>query len=104
MTFPRKDDGKGWAWGLKEDKPLYVWERFSSAYEAQAETIFAEIEAMGLSPALEGAGGQDGEFAIGRDDAGEAKIFVHLEDPDVADELSDAIAQSNLRTYLLENT
>lgn len=101
MTFPRNDDGEGWAWGLEGDTPAQIWERFSPAYEAQAAAIWAEVIAMGLTPELGGAGSEDGEFILGRDAQGQAQLFQHLEDPNEAQTLEKARREGTLRTCLL---
>lgn len=87
-TFPRKDDGKGWAWGLESGTPTKLWERFSPAYEAQAEALLAAIAAAGLTPVLDFGGSQDGEAALGLDDKGEAQVLFHLEDPKEAQRIA----------------
>lgn len=104
--FPRPRDDKPHAWGLTHEVPTEIWERFSPAYEAQAETVWAALRQMGLDPALEWAGSQDGEAIIGRTASAqpgrEAEIVVlfHLENPDEATLLQKAIATDRLASLI----
>lgn len=96
LTFPRTDDGLGWAWGLSGDTPVEIWERFSPAYEAQAEAVLEEISAQGWLAVLDWAGEQDGEAAIGLDDQDHIALVLHLEDPAEAQLIAQAIRDGNL--------
>lgn len=104
--FPRSRDDKPHAWGLTHENPIEIWERFSPAYEAQAETLWAAFRQMGLEPALEWAGSEDGEAIIGREASSrpgrEAEIVVlfHLENPDEAMLLQKAIATDRLAALI----
>ncbi|MDO5603885.1 MAG: hypothetical protein Q4G25_01860 [Paracoccus sp. (in: a-proteobacteria)] len=100
LPFPRQPDGKPHAWGLTGDAPSEIWERFSPAYEAQAEALWNEFSRMGLIPALEWAGSQDGEAVIGRDDAGEIVMLFHLEMPGEAQALHQAITENRLAAFI----
>lgn len=103
MTFPREDDGKGWAWGLRAEAPRELWERFSPAYEAQAQAVLAAISALGYEARLDFAGSEDGECALGRDAAGDIAIYVPLEDPVEARLLAQVFAagaQDGLKQHL----
>lgn len=98
-NFPRPDDGLSHAWGLSGPTPVEIWERFSPAYEAQAADLWDAFAARGWAPALEWAGGQDGEAIIGRDaadDPGEIVCLFHLEDPQVAQSLAAARSAGKL--------
>ncbi|MDO5704662.1 MAG: hypothetical protein Q4G49_06245 [Paracoccus sp. (in: a-proteobacteria)] len=86
--FPRQPDGAPFAWGLSGDTPQTIWERFSPAYEAQAERLWHSVTAMGLVPVLGGAGDQDGEYVAIADATGEWLHLFHLEDPAEAQELA----------------
>ncbi|MFB2531863.1 hypothetical protein ACEYYB_11560 [Paracoccus sp. p4-l81] len=96
ISFPREDDGLGWAWGLSGDTPTEVWERFSPAYEAQAEAVLAEISAQGWLAVLDWAGEQDGEAAIGLTDDDHIALILHLEDPVEARLIESAIRDGSL--------
>lgn len=99
-TFPRKDDGLGWAWGLACATPTKVWERFSPAYEAQAQDVLTAFEGLGLTAALDFAGGQDGEAALGRNAAGDLVILLHLEDPVEAELIERARRGGALQAHI----
>lgn len=102
LTFPREDDGLGWAWGLTGDKPTEIWERFSPAYEAQAEAVLEEISAQGWLAVLDWAGEQDGEAAIGLDDQDNIALLFHLEDPAEAQLIAQAIKDGRLPALVKE--
>ena len=89
--FPRTDDGAGWAWGLDGETPAEVWERFSPAYEAQAERVMRAVAARGLTPSIDGAGSEDGEFVAGQDPAGTNVLLVLLEEPASAREIAGVL-------------
>ena len=99
--FPRSDDGAGWAWGLDGETPAKVWERFSPAYEAQAERVMRAVAARGLTPSIDGAGSEDGEFIAGQDRAGNYVLLVHLEEPASAREIA-ALDEPGLQAWLDE--
>ena len=99
--FPRSDDGAGWAWGLDGETPAEVWERFSPAYEAQAERVMHAVAARGLTPSIDGAGSEDGEFIAGQDRAGNYVLLVHLEEPASAREIA-ALDEPGLQAWLDE--
>ena len=94
--FPRAHDDLPHAWGLDGPEPQELWERFSPAYEAQAEAMWHALAAAGLSPSLDWAGSEDGEGIIGSDEEGEAVVAWHLEDPSEALQLQQAIAEDRL--------
>ncbi|WP_439271085.1 hypothetical protein [Pseudochrobactrum sp. HB0163] len=98
-VFPRSDDGKGWAWGLKAAQPTEVWERFSPAYEAQAELLLAALALLWPDVTLDWAGSEDGEAAVARAADGTVKFCYHLEDPQAAMELAQAIADDRLDEF-----
>lgn len=100
MNFPRQDDGKGWAWGLRSDAPQELWERFSPAYEAQAQEVLTEIEHLGLKATLDFAGSEDGECALGRTPENEIALYIPLEDPVEAKLISAARARGTLAKHL----
>ncbi|MCI2394822.1 hypothetical protein [Aliiroseovarius sediminis] len=82
ITFPRRRDNEAWAWGLSGPEPVEIWERFSPAYEAQLERLFSVLRDMGFSPAVGGAGSEDGEYVRAVYTADERIVFFyHLEDP-----------------------
>lgn len=83
-VFPREPDRLPRAWGLTGATPRMIWERFSPAYEAQAERVAHAIEAAGLVPEFGGAGSEDGEYLTGIDATGEYVILIHLENPQEA--------------------
>lgn len=94
--FPRPRDDLPHAWGLDGPEPQRIWERFSPAYEAQAEAMWHALLDAGLSPSLDWAGSEDGEGIIGSDADGEAVVAWHLEDPREAVRLRRAIAARRL--------
>lgn len=106
--FPRSTDDLPHAWGLMHDIPTEIWERFSPAYEAQAEAVWAAFAEMGLVPALEWAGSQDGEAIIarrmmtkpGRD--AEIVILFHLENPQEAQRVQTAIETGRLAALIAD--
>ncbi|PIE09937.1 MAG: hypothetical protein CSA72_09955 [Rhodobacterales bacterium] len=100
MKFPRLDDGEGWAWGLRGDAPVEIWERFSPAYEAQAEAVCDAVRAMGLTPMIGGGGSEDGEYVMGTDETGVAQFLIHLEEPQAAEAIAQAKAEGRLHAYL----
>ena len=82
VIFPRRPDGEPWAWGLSGAEPVEIWERFSPAYEAQAERLFAVLRALGFAPAFGGAGSEDGEYIRAEHNTSDRSVFFyHLEDP-----------------------
>lgn len=101
-TFPRTDDGLGWAYGLEGAKPKAIWERFSPAYEAQAEAVLNAIADLGLTAVMDWAGSEDGEAAIGVNDNDEIVVLFHLEDPAEARILQQAIADGQLSQIVLD--
>ena len=86
-VFPRQTDDLPHAFGLEGEAPQHVWERFSPAYESQAERIWHALEAAGLTPEFGGAGSEDGEYLTGIDATGEYVVLIHLEDPQEAKRL-----------------
>lgn len=108
--FPRSRDQKPHAWGLVHNVPTKIWERFSPAYEAQAETIWTAFDALGLDPALEWAGSEDGEAIIGREPSAKSGakpgaepdivVLFHLENPQEAERLQSAIAAGTLAALI----
>ncbi|MDO5622512.1 MAG: hypothetical protein Q4G24_13695 [Paracoccus sp. (in: a-proteobacteria)] len=86
--FPRPHDDAPHAWGLTGDVPLEVWERFSPAYEAQAERLALALEDRGYRVEFMGAGGQDGEYINVIDASDTYVALIHLEDPEEAQELA----------------
>lgn len=80
ITFPRPQDDKAHAWGLKGARPETVSERLSPAYEAQLERLVRALEARGLNVTIDGAGSEDGEYVLASHDDGRS-LFQHLEDP-----------------------
>lgn len=103
IPFPRDDDSLGHAWGVQNDRPELIWERFSPSYETQAEALWKCLEDRGLAPSLDWAGSEDGEAIIGRNPAGDIVILFHLEDPDQALILQTAHAHGKLGD-LIEQT
>lgn len=99
VKFPREDDGLGWAWGLAGKKPEEVWERFSPAYEAQAEEILQALQGLGYVAQLDWAGSEDGEAALAYKD-GQLRLVVHLEDPVDAGLLQNVRAAGTLPAHL----
>lgn len=100
VVFPRRDDGKGWAWGLKGARPAEIWERFSPAYEAQAELLLAALARRWPVAALDWAGSEDGEAAIAGNGEGRLEFSYHLEDPQAARRLAEAIADGRLDEFV----
>lgn len=100
MTFPRRDDGKGWAWGLRGESPQEVWERFSTTYEAQAEEVLSAIAALGFRAELDFAGSEDGESALGLTEDGDIAVYLPLEDPVEAKLIASARSQGALEDHL----
>ena len=98
--FPRRNDGKPHAWGLAGTDPYEIWERFSPSYEAQAQAMWEAFENMGLVPALEWAGSQDGEAIIGRDHADEIVVLYHLENPEEARMVQQALASGTVMDFI----
>ncbi|ARJ68506.1 hypothetical protein [Paracoccus contaminans] len=80
-SFPRAPDGEPHAWGLTGSRPEQVWERFSPAYEAQAERLVRALEARGWQVFLGGAGSEDGEYVAARRGDGQSLFLCHLEEP-----------------------
>ena len=87
-AFPRPRDDQPHAWQLSGPEPVEVWERFSPAYEAQAERLARALAARGFDVSLDGAGSEDGEFVSGRDETGRFLLLAHLEDPSEAREIA----------------
>ena len=80
--FPRKPDGEPFAWGLSKSEPVEIWERFSPAYEAQAQRLFGVLRALDFSPKIGGAGSEDGEYIRAEHNKNNCSVFFyHLEDP-----------------------
>lgn len=102
LTFPRPDDGLPRAYQMRGDSPVEVWERFSPAYEAQAEAVLAAIDAAGYTAVLDWAGSEDGEAAIGLTEDDEIAILLHLEEPAEARLIQMAIAQGRLDAFIRE--
>ena len=106
--FPRTPDGKPHAWGLKGKVPAEIWERFSPAYEAQARTVWSAFAALGYDPALEWAGSEDGEAIIGREARPRPRrtasivVLFHLENPQEAVRLQQAIAGGRLKALIAD--
>lgn len=100
LLFPRQNDGHPPAWGLRGARPYLIWERFSPAYETQAERLWHACAALGLTPALEWAGSEEGEALLGRDAAGEIALLLRLEEPDEAQRLQAALCSGQIRGYL----
>lgn len=100
FPFPRLDDGLGHAWGLRTQQPHEIWERFSENYEAQAEVIWNCFENLGFEPVLDWAGSEDGEAIIGRDADGEIIVLYHLENPEQALALQDAVSKGELLEFV----
>lgn len=100
VTFPRQADGEPHAWGLTGGNPRKVWERFSPAYEAQAELLVRALEARGWDPYLAGAGSEDGEY-LRAERGGQDRFVIHLEDPAEARWLA-ALSDSDLAAWLDE--
>ena len=67
------------------------------AYEAQAERVMQTVAALGLTPSIDGAGSEDGEFVAGQDPAGTNVLLVHREEPASAREIA-ALDDAGLRT------
>lgn len=86
--FPRPRDDKPHAWGLDGDTPTQLWERFSPAYEAQAQRIARAFEASGCRVEFSGAGSEDGEYIVGLAKDGNCLALLHLEDPNEAQKLA----------------
>lgn len=103
MEFPRADDGLGWAYGLQGARPEQVWERFSPAYETQAEALLAAIDAAGYLAVIDWAGSEDGEAAIGLNETDEIALLFHLEDPVEAKLIAQAIAQGRLAQLISQS-
>lgn len=98
-TFPRPRDKKPHAWGLVGATPARVWERFSDAYEAQAERLVNALSARGLDVFIDGAGSQDGEYITTRDQDGEYLLLIHLEDPAEAERIA-ALDDAGLQSWI----
>lgn len=82
ITFPRRRDDEGFAWGLSGAEPVEVWERFAPAYEAQLERLTTVLGDLGFTPAIGGAGSEDGEYVRAEYDSNDRIVFFyHLEDP-----------------------
>ena len=71
------------------------------AYEAQAERVMQTVAALGLTPSIDGAGSEDGEFVAGQDTAGNDVLLVHREEPASAREIA-ALDDAGLGTWLVE--
>ncbi|MBW3084268.1 hypothetical protein KEM60_00455 [Austwickia sp. TVS 96-490-7B] len=98
--FPRTPDDLPRAWQC-DGEPTQVWERFSPAYEAQAEKLWNEFAQRGMTPRLDHAGSEDGEAITATDTTGQTVFFLHLEDPNEAQEIAAALAAGNLDTLQL---
>lgn len=72
--FPRIPDGL-------PDAPENREERFTSAYEARAESLWKGIVGLGYRPSFEWAGSEDGEAIVARGDDDTVVIVIDLEDP-----------------------
>ena len=88
VTFPRAPDREPHAWGLVGSRPAKLWERFSPAYEAQAERLVRALEARGWDAFLGGAGSEDGEYLSARRGEGPWLFLCHLENPAQAREIA----------------
>lgn len=96
--FPRPDDGAQAGPGVwTATPPRSPGERFSPAYEAQAERVMQTVAALGMTPSIDGAGSEDGEFVAGQDPAGNNVLLVHREEPASAREIA-ALDDGGLRT------
>ena len=102
LTFPRPDDGLPRAYVMTGDTPVEVWERFSPAYEAQAEAVLGAIAEAGYTAVLDWAGSEDGEAAIGLDEDDRIGVLFHLEDPLDARLIAQAIAKGRLAQLVRE--
>ncbi|PVA09179.1 hypothetical protein DC366_14820 [Pelagivirga sediminicola] len=102
ITFPRPRDNEPFAWGLSGPEPVQIWERFSSAYEAQLERLVSTLSDLGFSPAIGGSGSEDGEY-VRAEYEGNSRIvfFHHLEDPADARFIS-SLDDRALRDWIVE--
>lgn len=89
VSFPRVKDAHPPAWQHEGPEPVHPWERFSPAYEAQAERLVRALEARDFRVEFGGAGSEDGEFVAAADKAGNYVFLVHLEEPDTGEMLAD---------------
>ncbi|MFP7572051.1 hypothetical protein [Marivita sp. S2033] len=103
ISFPRPRDNEPFAWGLSGPEPVEIWERFSPAYEAQLERLVSTLREMGFSPAIGGAGSEDGEYvrAEYRDNS-RIVFFYHLEDPADAKFLL-SLDEESLRDWIVRS-
>jgi hypothetical protein len=102
--FPRADDGLGWAMGLDGSAPEALWERFSPAYEAQAQAVLAAMERLyGGQALLDWAGEEDGEAALALDADGYIVALLHLEDPAEAEVIAMALKAGTMDELLRQS-
>ncbi len=80
-----------------------IWTRGSNAYNRQAGMIVVELSHLYDSACLSWAGSEDGEVAIGRYEDGEIATLFHLEDPQEALALRQAIREKRLRAAILSS-
>ncbi|MFI0394829.1 hypothetical protein [Paracoccus jiaweipingae] len=104
-VFPRAHDSQPPAWQHDGPQPVHPWERFSPAYEAQAERIVKALAGRGLHPEFGGAGSEDGEFVAAADASGDYVFLVHLEDPETGEMLAglDADGLAEWLDWSLQN-
>ncbi|WP_324752475.1 hypothetical protein [Roseovarius sp. Pro17] len=101
ISFPRKRDNEPFAWGLSGPEPVEIWERFSPAYEAQLERLVSVLRELGFSPAIGGAGSEDGEYIRAEhDDNSRVVFFYHLEEPADA-KFVDSLDDDALREWIV---
>ena len=102
--FPREDDGLGWATGLDGSVPEALWERFSPAYEAQAQAVLAAMERLyGGQAVLDWAGDEDGEAALALNAEGEIVALLALEDPAEAEVIALALKAGTIDGLLRQS-
>ncbi|MCX7568128.1 hypothetical protein OS189_17430 [Sulfitobacter sp. F26169L] len=104
ISFPRPRDDEPFAWGLSGSQPVEIWERFSPAYEAQLERLVIALKSLGFSPAVGGAGSEDGEY-VRAEHTSTSRItfFYHLEDPADA-KFIDTLDDVALRHWITRET
>lgn len=103
ITFPRPRDNESFAWGLSGPEPIEVWERFSPAYEAQLERLVSTLDDLGFTPAIGGAGSEDGEYVRAEyTDNSRIVFFYHLEDPADARFIA-SLDNEALRAWIIES-
>ena len=103
IQFPRPRDNEKFAWGLAGPEPAEIWERFSPAYESQLKRLTSILDEMGFTPAIGGAGSEDGEYVRAVYNNNERIVFFyHLEDPADARFIS-SLDDEALRDWIVQS-